>query len=190
MFTARHRAKAVRPLPSVIPSVTIGKINPRHFQVVTLFALCRGCMRRIGSFTTTCRESRHLVTVAYITVVRRSTPDTGQEVYGATDYPLPSVNCVSNAALPCENWQRYIVCYRSPTSATTAARVASGRLGHAATTAAKSGSERPIRAPTAPDSAPPVSENPVFPADFGGSSSPLSPTLQLILHSCLTSHQQ
>lgn len=66
-----------------------------------------------------------------------------------------------------------------PTIATIRFRIVSGRSGHALTTAAKSGANVPFRATTAPDSAPPVSETPVFSEVFAPRSTPTAATESL-----------
>lgn len=60
------------------------------------------------------------------------------------------------------------------------ALMASGSRGHASTTAAKSGSRSGSLAPSAPDSAPPVSEMSDFPAESWGRSSPAGDCLNAL----------
>jgi len=73
-------------------------------------------------------------------------------------------------------------CAAALTSATTPARIAGGRSGHAATTAANSGSvgvagvgEGGESPPCAPDCAPLWTAPPLFPAGNRGSSDPVAP---------------
>ena len=62
------------------------------------------------------------------------------------------------------------------TIARMSARTASGRSGQASMTVCRSPSIRPVLAPSAPHSAPPVAETGELSEDFGGGSSPASAT--------------